>query len=70
MPVDGSFNFEPESDNRATYCFTVTVIGDDTIEQNETFAIVLTSSTGDNVKDNASQVDVTLLHDGDGENLQ
>ncbi len=60
-----TFSFNSNDRNGSTYCFVVTIIGDDTIETNETFRIALASSTGDTV--DPSEVTITLIHDGDGE---
>ncbi len=59
-----SLSFDSTNRNGDLFCFEVTIIGDDTIEQNETFRIMLTSSTGDTVDPN--EVTITLIHDGDG----
>ncbi len=66
LPVNKRFYFTNLDDNDSEYCFFVTILGDDQIEENETFYIVLSSPTGDTL--NGSMVNVTLIHDGDGKN--
>ncbi|XP_064397091.1 uncharacterized protein LOC135343969 [Halichondria panicea] len=63
LPLTQSLSFDSTNRNGDLFCFEVTIIGDDTIEQNETFRIKLTSSTEDTV--DPKEVTITLIHDGD-----
>ena len=53
------------SRNGDSVCFNVTIIGDNVLEDDETFTVELTTITQDVVVDGSGSVTITILHDGD-----
>ena len=69
MPLSNvvlGFESNPSLQEGSTVCQTVNIIGDDFLEENESFTIVATPENARDVLLGSPTVTITILNDGDG----